>query len=449
MQRSALLLMALSTMLVLGDPQLAAEEAQRGRARSRGNGQVTAVPHVKSLAPSRAARRVSSNRTGKSTGARSTSPPKTSAPRRAPGVQSSAPRTGRPNSGTAVGRARPRHSVSTPRSKVTIVTNGRVTATRPTRRVVGGPSTAVESNARRTGRPNTPTAGGRARARDTVTAPSAGRVTVTGRNRTTSHTRARRRVVETGNAASTTTTADVVRVGRGSRSNQAQVVRRPPGDINVVGRAVPRMQTPLITSPGYGVSGRAGHGSGYGSNHRYGYNSFGYRIEGRGHHTAPHVSLHHRHRHVYYPGYVQPRLYGSFFYFPGYSFSLGVGFGSGHGYGYGYGYGHYSYGYSGYAYPSFGAYSPYGHLSYTHLPSLADPYTGFLRLKVRPRDAQVYVDGYYVGIVDEFDGVFQRLRLEKGPHQIEIRHPAYLPLELKVLIVTGEKVTFEGELYQP
>ena len=388
MQRSALLLMAVSAMLVLGGPQLAAEEAQRGRARSRGSGQVTAAPQSKSPAPNRAARRVSSNRAGKSTGSRPTSPPKTSAPRRAPGVQSSAPRAGRSNSGTAVGRAR---------------------------------------------------------ARDTVTAPRAGRVTVIGRNRTTSHTRARRRVVETGNAASTATTAGVVRVGRGSRSSRSQVVRRPPGEINVVGRAVPRTQTPLITSPGYGVSGRVGSGPGYGSNHRYGYNSFGYRIGGRGHHTAPHVSLHHRH--VYYPGYVQPRLYGSFFYFPGYSFSLGVGFGSG--YGYGYGYGHYPYGYSGYAYPSFGAYSPYGRLSYTHLPSLADPYTGFLRLKVRPRDAQVYVGGYYVGIVDEFDGVFQRLRLEEGPHQIEIRHPAYLPLELEVLIVTGEKVTFEGELYRP
>ena len=140
MQRSALLLMAVSAMLVLGGPQLAAEEAQRGRARSRGSGQVTAAPQSKSPAPNRAARRVSSNRAGKSTGSRPTSPPKTSAPRRAPGVQSSAPRAGRSNSGTAVGRAR---------------------------------------------------------ARDTVTAPRAGRVTVIGRNRTTSHTRARRRVVET------------------------------------------------------------------------------------------------------------------------------------------------------------------------------------------------------------------------------------------------------------
>ena len=38
----------------------------------------------------------------------------------------------------------------------------------------------------------------------------------------------------------------------------------------------------------------------------------------------------------------------------------------------------------------------------------------------RPRDAAVYVDGYYAGIVDDFDGVFQRLTLEVGPHRIEL-----------------------------
>ena len=324
------------------------------------------------------------------------------------------------------------------------MTSGRVTTSSPTRRVGGGPSTAVESSARRTGRPNTGTTVGRARARGTVTAPRTGRVTVIGGDRTTSRTRTRGRVVGTGNAPSTAATTAAVSIGRGSRSSQSQAARRPPGDINVVGRAVRRTQTPLITSPRYGGSGRAGAGLRYSSNRRYGYSSFGYRtVGGQRRFTTPHVSL--RHRHVYYPGYVQPRLYGSFFYLPGYSFNLGVGFGFGHGYGYG----HYPYRYSGYAYSSYGAYSPYGYLGYTHLPSLADPYTGFLRLKVRPRDAQVYVDGYYVGIVDEFDGVFQRLRLEEGPHQIEISHPAYLPLELEVLIVTGEKVTFEGELYRP
>jgi hypothetical protein len=50
---------------------------------------------------------------------------------------------------------------------------------------------------------------------------------------------------------------------------------------------------------------------------------------------------------------------------------------------------------------------------------------GDLRLKVSPRDAAVYVDGYYAGIVDDFDGFFQRLTLEVGPHEIEIEAPGF------------------------
>ena len=45
---------------------------------------------------------------------------------------------------------------------------------------------------------------------------------------------------------------------------------------------------------------------------------------------------------------------------------------------------------------------------------------GQLRLKVHPRDAQVFIDGYYAGRVDDFDGVFQSLRLEEGEYQVEI-----------------------------
>ena len=50
---------------------------------------------------------------------------------------------------------------------------------------------------------------------------------------------------------------------------------------------------------------------------------------------------------------------------------------------------------------------------------------GAVRLKVKPVEASVYVDGYYVGVVDDFDGVFQRLRLEPGPHHLEIRLAEY------------------------
>jgi hypothetical protein len=44
-----------------------------------------------------------------------------------------------------------------------------------------------------------------------------------------------------------------------------------------------------------------------------------------------------------------------------------------------------------------------------------------VRLLVEPSDAEVYVDGYYAGVVDDFDGIFQRLHLTPGTHEITLR----------------------------
>jgi hypothetical protein len=71
---------------------------------------------------------------------------------------------------------------------------------------------------------------------------------------------------------------------------------------------------------------------------------------------------------------------------------------------------------------------------------------GAVRLKVKPRDAEVFVDGYYVGIVDEFDGSFQQLRIEEGPHVIQIRKEGFRPLEFKVRVLIDHTVTLHGEL---
>ena len=73
-------------------------------------------------------------------------------------------------------------------------------------------------------------------------------------------------------------------------------------------------------------------------------------------------------------------------------------------------------------------------------------YDGAVRLKVRPSGAEVFVDGYYVGIVDEFDNPFQQLQLESGPHRIEVREDGYEPLTFEVRIVPGRTITYNGEL---
>src|SRR4029079_4160245 len=69
---------------------------------------------------------------------------------------------------------------------------------------------------------------------------------------------------------------------------------------------------------------------------------------------------------------------------------------------------------------------------------------GALRLKIKPREAEVYVDGYYVGIVDDFDGVFQKLHTEGGSHRIEVRAPGYEPLSFDVRITPEHSTTYHG-----
>lgn len=43
-----------------------------------------------------------------------------------------------------------------------------------------------------------------------------------------------------------------------------------------------------------------------------------------------------------------------------------------------------------------------------------------MRLQVSPKNAEVFIDGYFAGTVDQFDGTFQRLRVEPGQHELVI-----------------------------
>lgn len=71
---------------------------------------------------------------------------------------------------------------------------------------------------------------------------------------------------------------------------------------------------------------------------------------------------------------------------------------------------------------------------------------GELRLRVTPLHAQVFVDGYYAGIVDDYDGVLQSLKMESGPYHVEIVAPGYETLEFDVRMRPGQKITYRGDL---
>jgi hypothetical protein len=89
-------------------------------------------------------------------------------------------------------------------------------------------------------------------------------------------------------------------------------------------------------------------------------------------------------------------------------------------------------------YPYYSApfYGSYFYGSYFYRPFYWYPYAqagygygGFdgasLRVQVTPNDAEVFIDNYYAGTVDDFDGLFQRLHVEPGAHDITLWREGY------------------------
>ncbi len=58
----------------------------------------------------------------------------------------------------------------------------------------------------------------------------------------------------------------------------------------------------------------------------------------------------------------------------------------------------------------YGVYPPYG----IHPVDIRSS----VRLQVTPRQTEVYVDGAFAGLVDDFDGIFQRLHVLPGQHEV-------------------------------
>jgi hypothetical protein len=57
-----------------------------------------------------------------------------------------------------------------------------------------------------------------------------------------------------------------------------------------------------------------------------------------------------------------------------------------------------------------------------------------LRVSVKPKQAAVYVDGYFAGTVDDFDGAFQRLHVIPGEHDIVIYLQGYRSIRQRLYL---------------
>jgi hypothetical protein len=101
------------------------------------------------------------------------------------------------------------------------------------------------------------------------------------------------------------------------------------------------------------------------------------------------------------------------------------------------------YGYPYYGSPFYGGwgvgyYSPYyysGYYGYSPYYYGARGYrAGAIRVLVEPNETRVYVDGYYAGVADDFDGIFQRLNLAPGRHDISLRLDGFRTQNFKVYV---------------
>jgi hypothetical protein len=139
-------------------------------------------------------------------------------------------------------------------------------------------------------------------------------------------------------------------------------------------------------------------------------------------------------------GVLPSRSFYSYYYPRGYYYPYGFSLGFYAGYPYGYPYGYYGYPY---AYGSYGYGYGYGYPAGYAAGGPASAY-GAVRIQGAPRDAQVYADGYYVGIADDFDGTFQHLNLTPGAHRIEIRAPGAPPASFDVRVEPGQTITYHA-----
>lgn len=71
---------------------------------------------------------------------------------------------------------------------------------------------------------------------------------------------------------------------------------------------------------------------------------------------------------------------------------------------------------------------------------------GGLVLQTVPDMAQVFVDGYYVGLAEEFGLGGRAITVDAGAHRIELRAPGYETLTFSVVIEPNKIVRYRGEM---
>jgi hypothetical protein len=211
------------------------------------------------------------------------------------------------------------------------------------------------------------------------------------------------------------------------RAQDSPRVENPRGD--VVGRAVPRSERPTVNNDGRNYQRHDNERHNYDGRDydRRDYDRWDYD---RGYYDRGYYDR--DRRYGYSPRYVPRTYYRPYIFRP----RLSIGFGIFAGYPVPYSYS--------YPYPI----EVYGYRA-PRAPVLVGPgssYYGGVALEIGPYDADVFVDGSYVGKVEDFDGTSQPLTLVAGTHRIEVQAAGYAPLIFDVAVQPGQIIPYRGDL---
>jgi len=72
--------------------------------------------------------------------------------------------------------------------------------------------------------------------------------------------------------------------------------------------------------------------------------------------------------------------------------------------------------------------------------------TGGLSFEVTPSNAQIYIDGTYMGTVSQFTPQSQPLGVKSGHHQLEIRADGYRTMTVDADVIAGQVLPFQGQM---
>jgi PEGA domain len=71
-----------------------------------------------------------------------------------------------------------------------------------------------------------------------------------------------------------------------------------------------------------------------------------------------------------------------------------------------------------------------------------------VRVQVKPEETRVYVDGYYAGVADDFDGILQRLYISRGQHEIAMKLEGFRSHRFLVYGVPGRTIKLHYNMVQ-